>query len=98
VQRIRLPADAAGTRAMDTTDRAIAVVRERPFRRQHPTGVRAVAVTGCTAPRVVWRWLQRGFLVWRSWVRCAAGYQAGSIERSFRLCSYGYLRLRSKQR
>jgi len=55
--------------ALDTTDRAIAVVRDSArFVRQHPAGVAAlVAVTVVLRPRVVWRWLQRGFFVWRSW-------------------------------
>lgn len=55
--------------ALDTTDRAIAVVRDSArFVRQHPAGVAAlVAVTVALRSRVVWRWLQRGFFVWRSW-------------------------------
>lgn len=55
--------------ACDITDRAIAVARDSTrFVRQHPAGVAAlVAVTVALRPRVVWRWLQRGFFVWRSW-------------------------------
>ena len=55
--------------ALDTADRVIAVVRDTArFVRQHPAGVAAlVAVTVVLRPRGVWRWLQRGLLVWRSW-------------------------------
>lgn len=64
--------------ALDTADRAIVLVREGVrYVRQHPAGVAAlVAVTVALRPRVVWRWLQRGFFIWRSW-RAARGLLPG---------------------
>lgn len=55
--------------ALDATDRAIGLARESArFVRQHPAGVTAlVAATVVLRPRFVWRWLRRGFIVWRSW-------------------------------
>jgi len=70
MQRTTLARQVAPVRAaLDVTDRAIAVVRDSArFVRQHPTGVAAlVAVTVALRPRVLWRWLQRSFVVWRSW-------------------------------
>lgn len=55
--------------ALDAADRAISVARDGTrFVRQHPAGVTVlVAATVVLKPRVVWRWLRRGFIVWRSW-------------------------------
>jgi hypothetical protein len=64
--------------ALDTADRAIDLARDSArFVRQHPGGVTALAVAAVVLrPRVVWRWLQRGFFAWRSW-RAVRGFLPG---------------------
>ena len=54
---------------LDATDRSIAGVRSGiAYLRQHPTIiVAAVALLVVLKPRRVWRWAQRGFVVWRTW-------------------------------
>jgi len=53
---------------LDTTDRALAAVRDSAcYLRQHPAAVAVLAVAlFALKPRMLWRWLQRGFFVWRS--------------------------------
>lgn len=69
-QRGTLTRQLAPVRAtLDTTDRALAAVRDSAcYLRQHPAAVAALAAAlFALKPRMLWRWLQRGFLVWRSW-------------------------------
>jgi hypothetical protein len=70
MQRVTLARELAPVRAtLDTTDRALAAVRDSVcYLRQHPAAVAALAAAlFALKPRMLWRWLQRGFLVWRSW-------------------------------
>jgi hypothetical protein len=69
-QRGTLARQLAPVRAtLDTTDRALAVVRDSVcYLRQHPAAVAALAAAlFAWKPRMLWRWLRRVFLVWRSW-------------------------------
>jgi hypothetical protein len=55
--------------ACDTTDLVLAAARDAvSFVQRHPLGVAAFAAAlVAVRPRRAWRWLTRGFLVWRSW-------------------------------
>lgn len=69
-QRGTLTRQLAPVRAtLDTTDRALAAVRDSAcYLRQRPAAVAALAAAlFALKSRMLWRWLQRGFLVWRSW-------------------------------
>jgi hypothetical protein len=70
MQRTTLARQMAPVRvACDTTDSVLAVVHESVnFVQRYPVGVAAFAAAlFAMKPRWVWRWLQRGFLVWRGW-------------------------------
>jgi hypothetical protein len=69
-QRRTLARQAAPLRtACDTTDRVLGLVREAgAFVQRHPVAVAATATALLVIrPRWAWRWLRRGFLLWRGW-------------------------------
>jgi hypothetical protein len=61
--------------ACDTTDRVLDLLRQAAgFVQRHPVAVTAFAAALLVMrPRWAWRWLRRGFFVWRGWKSLRAG-------------------------
>jgi len=57
--------------ACDTTDRLLGLVREAVgFAQRHPVAVASFAAALIVMrPRRAWRWLRRGYFLWRGWRR-----------------------------